>query len=109
MKRRRRKKVPNLQGTVLGVAWYSRAEWARMRKAVPDPEKLEETYEEWESMATATLAQLEATGVTLERVPLEAEEFLAWCRASGRAPDSAARAHFSAEKLRRRHLAERTP
>jgi len=104
--KRNRSKGARLERTVLGVAWYSRAEWERLRAAVPDPDRFEATYEEWESMATATLAQLEAAGVTLQRVPIEAEEFLAWCRAGERAPDASARAHFSAEKLRQRHLDE---
>jgi len=106
MKRRRREKTSSLGGTVLGVAWYSRADWQRLREAVPDADRLEETYEEWVSMATAALAEMKAAGISPERVPVDAEEFLAWCRAGRRAPDSSARAQFSAEKLRQRHLGE---
>lgn len=104
MNDKRKKKAAGLKNLVMGVAWYSSAEWERMRAAVSDPEKLEDTYEEWESMALAALEQLEETGIIPERVPVQAEEFLAWCRENSREPDSGARAHFAAEKLRQRDL-----
>jgi hypothetical protein len=102
MKRKRKRKRPDLEGVVLGVAWYSPAEWERLREAVPDPERLENSYEEWEGMALSALAQLEEAGITPERVPVEAEQLLAWCRDSDREPDSAARAQFAADRLRQR-------
>lgn len=89
------------------MAWYSAAEWERVKETVPDPERLEESYEAWESLANATMSKLERAGITAERVPLDLDRLLAWCKENDRDPDSEARAHFAAEELRRRDLASR--
>jgi hypothetical protein len=106
MKRWRKRKLSDHRGMVVGVAWYSPAEWERLRAAVPDPDNLEETYEEWEAMASAALAQFEESGVNAKRVPVEAEEFLTWCSSKKLEPDSSARSQFAVEKLRQLDLAE---
>jgi hypothetical protein len=37
---------------IVGMAWYSAAEWERLKEVVPDPDHLEPTHEEWGSAAT---------------------------------------------------------
>ena len=32
---------------VAGVAWYSSTEWQRLREVAADPDRLEDTYQEW--------------------------------------------------------------
>lgn len=86
-------------------AWYSPEEWERLNAAVPDPERLEDSYEEWEAMASASFAEIKEAGLDLVRVPVEAEEFLAWCSDNDLRPDSGARSRFAAERLRQRDLA----
>jgi hypothetical protein len=107
MKRKKKFKKPTTKRIVTGVAWYSPADWEQVKRAVPDPERLEDTYEAWESMATAAMAEFEAVGVRLERVPVQAQEWVAWCRQTGQAPDGGARSQFVAEKLRKRDLDKR--
>ena len=61
MKRRKKKRrEPVLLRT--GVAWYRPEQWERLRDIVPDPEALEETYEEWLAMATRALSRLAEQG-----------------------------------------------
>lgn len=104
--RKRKPKTPNREGMVLAVAWYSASEWKQLKEVVPDPERLEATYEEWESIANAALADLERGGAAPKRVPVGVEDLLDWCKKSGREPDGSARAQFAAEKLRKADRSE---
>ena len=106
MKRKPRKKAPDLRGVITGVAWYSPEQWEQMKAVVPDPENLEPSYEEWVSMASAALVQLKEAGIVWEKVLIEAEEFVAWCEEGQRALGSSARSQFAAEKIRQRYLQE---
>jgi hypothetical protein len=49
-RRRKRYQVPNTM-TQLGLAWYSREDWERLREIADDRDKLDDTYEDWERQA----------------------------------------------------------
>ena len=61
-----------------GVAWFDREQWQRLREVAADP----------------------------ERVPVDTEELIAWCKDRARSIDSSARAEFAARQLRKVHLSE---
>jgi hypothetical protein len=84
----------------VGVAWFTREQWALVRAAAVDPERLRSTYERWLTMAEDGLAKLSAAGCQAETVHLEANELVLWCESESRQLDSAARAGFAAHKLR---------
>lgn len=86
--------------TLVGVAWYSRSTWTRLREIAPDGADLEATYEAWLNVFDDGLATLRAAGVTPRRVEVDLMAFAEWCQSLGRAPDSAARAAFVSEQLR---------
>jgi hypothetical protein len=71
-----------------GVAWFDPEQWRRLRQLAADPERLEESYEAWVAMAERAIRDLEATGVLIERVPVDTEELVAWCKGQGRPIDS---------------------
>jgi hypothetical protein len=73
MRTRKRKSRPP-QGMVVGMAWYSAAEWKRLKEVVPDPDHLEPTHEEWESAATKGLADLKQLGVDARRAAWRMKE-----------------------------------
>ena len=54
----------------------------------------------------APAAGLEATGILIERVPVDTEELIAWRKDRARPIDSSARAEFAARQLRKIHLSE---
>ena len=85
--------------SVTGVAWYRREDWSRLREIASDRTKLDDSYEAWLAGAQKTLLELAVAGVTARRVDVEA--LVRWCRAEGRPVDSAARAAFVADQLRR--------
>ncbi len=89
-----------------GVAWFDREQWQRLREVAADPERLEESYEAWVAMAERAIRRLEAAGMLIERVPVDTEELIAWCKDRARPIDSSARAEFTACQLRKVHLSE---
>ena len=91
---------------VIGVAWYSRDMWERLRNVAPDGDDLEQTHEDWLIVFDRALAQLRTAGVKPERIPIDVDAFLDWCGANREQPDSSARAGYASEVLRRRHESE---
>lgn len=83
----------------IGVAWYTSDQWRAVRDSAADPERLEDTYEEWVTVAEDALKQIAATGVTPERVFLDAEGFSEWCRSCGRINEASARAQYASVLL----------
>ena len=93
----------NDSDAVTGIAWYRRDQWTRLRELASDADKLEESYEDWLAGAQKTLVQMKVAGVRTQRVEIDLDELARWCRAEGRALDSAARASFVASQLRLAH------
>ncbi len=87
---------------VLGIAWYSREDWPKLKSVAADPEVIEETYDEWLQVVERTRRQLRAQGLEPERVEVNIDELVEWCREAQRPVDAFARAEFTAELLRRR-------
>ncbi len=88
--------------TVLGVAWYRRDQWNRLLEIVSDRDQLEDTYDEWQSTARKQFDKLAKPGHPIRKVDIDVEELLLWCDAENRPVDGAARAEFTAAKLRER-------
>lgn len=93
----------NDRNVVTGIAWYRRDQWTRLRELASDADKLEESYDDWLAGAQTTLVQMGVAGVRAQRVDVDLDELVRWCRAEGRALDSAARAAFAATRLRLAH------
>jgi len=87
--------------SVTGVAWYRREDWSRLREIASDRTNLDDSYEAWLAGAQKTLLDLAIAGVAARRVSVDVEALVRWCRAEGRPVNSAARAAFVADQLRR--------
>ena len=92
--------------TVTGCAWYRADQWERLREISVDREKLGDTYEEWVANAKKALREMRKAGIHAEKVEVDVEELLAWCRAEGRDVDGKARSQYAAEMVRRRYEGE---
>ena len=88
---------------ITGIAWYRRDQWARLRGLAADPDKLEESYDDWLAGAQKTLIRMAATKVRAQRVEVDVDALVRWCRLEGRPMDSAARAAYAASQLKRAH------
>jgi hypothetical protein len=102
-KRRRRTRTREASGMAVGVGWYSREKWEQLRVVAADPEQLGPSYEEWLEMAEGSLADLAGSGLRPEKVELDIDKLVAWCKAQNRPIDAAARADFTSRYLRMKH------
>jgi hypothetical protein len=85
--------------TQLGLAWYSREDWERLREIADDRDKLDDTYEDWERQALKMIHDLEAVGRRIQKVPINIEALIAWCRERKRRIDMAARSEYVSHLL----------
>jgi hypothetical protein len=78
----------------VGVTWYTRDEWARVKAVATDPERFEATFEEWERMAEAALLKFQVVGLVASKVFIDANALLAWCLVHNTPNNASARARF---------------
>lgn len=83
----------------LGVCWYSEKDWLLVKPTAVDPERFEDNYQSWLTMAEEALHVMDGK-VHAERVLIHADEFAQWRNANSRINNADARAAFVAEKLR---------
>jgi hypothetical protein len=106
-RRRRRERSQVLSGaTQLGLAWYSREDWERLREIADDRDKLDDTYEDWERQALKLIHDLEAAGRRIRKVPINIEALVSWCRERKCRIDMAARADYVSHLLQGKKGAE---
>jgi hypothetical protein len=85
---------------VVGIAWYRRDQWARLREISLDADEIEATYDEWLECAWKRMSELRQHGCEAQRVDVDTEELLRWCTKKGVRVDAAARSEFAAERVR---------
>ncbi|MFP4455861.1 MAG: hypothetical protein ACLFN6_08520 [Desulfonatronovibrio sp.] len=85
----------------VGVAWYETQEdWAGIKSTAMDPERFENTYEEWKSMAAKELVKMVKAGILPVKISLTPEEFSTWCVIHNRKNNAENRADYAALKMR---------
>lgn len=84
----------------IGLAWYSREGWERLRAIADDREQLDDSFEEWERGALQVIRDLASVGRQVRRVPIDVEAYATWCRERGCGLDSASRAEYVTERLK---------
>jgi len=88
---------------VVGVAWFDRKQWKRLTEAVADRAELDDTYEQWQQSALDAERMLESQGQKVERVHVEVESLVYWCREKGLPVNGKSRADYVTQLMRRRH------
>jgi hypothetical protein len=78
----------------LGLAWYTRAGWERLRDLAADGDALDDCFEDWERGALAAIGEFKAAGRDVRKVPIDVEALAVWCAHQGRQLDGAARAAY---------------
>jgi hypothetical protein len=91
------------QNPAVGVAWYTSSEWSRVKAAAADPERFENSFEEWLVIAEDALVQLRSTGLSAERFLVNADELAKWCGENRLENNASARARFVSEQLQARN------
>ena len=100
MRKRRRQVARDTNKTVMGVAWYRRDQWDRLLEISSDRGELEDTFDEWKTVAEENLRNLARHGYKFRKVAIDVEELLIWCNSQNRDVDGDARTEFTVVKLR---------
>jgi hypothetical protein len=82
----------------VGVGWYTAEEWAKMKASVTDAERFEASFSEWQAVAEKFLVDIRKQGIFPTKCFIIASELLAWCLATGKVNNGAARAEFVAQQ-----------
>ncbi len=86
----------------LGFAWYTKRQWVQFRELADGLEALDDNYEDWLRTAEEAVADLTSRGVVVEKFPLNVDVVAEWCARQGRPFNSAGRAAFKTQPLRKR-------
>lgn len=98
-KKQARLKEKSQQGVVVGITWYTPETFAHMKSVAADADGLDDTYEDWRKNVKRFVRFMEKDGRQVIKVPIDIDEWVAWCRKTGRDLDGEARSEFVAEKL----------
>lgn len=86
-----------------GIAWFLEKDWPRIRTLMTDSHKLPDTYPDWLRRAEMGEQQLLRSGLTVERVIIDPDEFSRWCKEHGVPPESAARIAYASDAVARKY------
>lgn len=82
----------------IGLPWYSREDYPRIRAMMSDRHNLAPTYDSWLAAAENNESVGQQAGLQVIRIMIEPEAFTRWCAEKDVEPDSAARRDYAAEK-----------
>lgn len=89
----------------VGIAWFSSAEWQKLKAIADDRADLDDSYNDWVKAAEKILQDLASKGIAARKVETTIEELHRWCKAEKRKLDGAARSEYAAWWLRNEHKA----
>ncbi|HEV3202619.1 MAG TPA: hypothetical protein VGZ73_32220 [Bryobacteraceae bacterium] len=85
------------RGGGVGMVWYRREDYARLKQMFPDGDSLPDTFEDWCEKSREVCGVLRSEGIVLRKVYLDPETFPAWCEARGLQMDAQARTKYAME------------
>lgn len=79
----------------VGIPWYQREQWDRLKHTLQDADVLPHSYDDWFEQAQGQLESLEAEGMLPVKAYIDPDTFPAFCCARGLKIDAAARNEFA--------------
>jgi len=89
-----------LQG--IGIPWFEPTEWERARAVIADAGLLGHSHAEFVANLERVEHNLRRQGAALIRVTIHLDDFIAWCRLTGREVNAKSCADFAA-RLAKQH------
>jgi hypothetical protein len=77
------------------AAWFRREDYQRIRQIMDDSDKFPADFDAWEQRAKGQVKEAKRHGLIITPVPLDPDDFLAFCKAEKMSPNSEARAKFA--------------
>jgi hypothetical protein len=84
-------------GHAIGMAWYLRRDYRRIVEIMDDGERFPPSFDAWLGIAETLETKFSDCGLSVIRVTIEPETFLAWRAARGLPADAALRDLFASE------------
>lgn len=79
------------------MPWFRSEDWPRWKHLLADGHRLPPTYEAWFHRVELVRRRLERDGRRVERIMMDPEIFIGWCRAHDLVPNSASGWRYAAE------------
>ncbi|CCG07908.1 hypothetical protein [Pararhodospirillum photometricum] len=86
---------------IIGMAWFRREDWPRVRDIMEDADALPATYEKWLYRAEKGEKLMGKSGVVVKRAYIDPETFPDWCAAHSLNIDAQGRTRFAADWVRK--------
>lgn len=67
------------QVSAIGIAWYKRADYSRIREIMADGHKLPITFDKWQKLAEDTERTAKSRGMAVVRAHIDPDHFISWC------------------------------
>jgi len=96
-------KHPPGRTLALGLAWFDRKQWQRLTEVAEDRNALDDTFEQWKQSALEAVRMIEREGQKVEKVHIEVESLVSWCKEKGLPVNGKSRAEYVTQMMRRRH------
>jgi hypothetical protein len=87
--------VVKKQALTVGIAWYTREDWTRLKTLFEDAESLPANYTDWLTFAELSLQALAQQGISAYKVYITPDQFAAWCREKGLRKNALARMQYA--------------
>ncbi len=91
----------NSKDIVVGIGWYRRVQYDKLLEFAADRDKLEDTYEAWTASAEEAFRNGLKAGMKMQKVYIDVDNLLAWCKQQSLALNGEARARYVTYQLRR--------
>ena len=88
---------------VVGFAWFDRQQWHRLTEVVDDRNELDDTFEQWERSALDALRTLERQGQRAEKIHIDVDVLVSWCKGKGLLVNGASRSQYVSFVLQQRN------
>jgi hypothetical protein len=88
---------------VIGLAWFRKEDYPRLREIFEDAHEMHDTWEEWVESAKNVEERLKTEGFIVDRIHIHPDTFPEWCRKAGVRVIASARSRFTAEAVARKH------
>ena len=89
---------------LFGIAWYRENQWELFKKVADDTDKLEETCQEWQKSAKKIELDLLLKGTNTERVDIDINELIKWCKRNKKSNTSESRSEYVAEFIKNKNV-----
>jgi hypothetical protein len=86
-----------MQALDVGLPWYRRSDYQRIREIMLDGDIFEPTFDKWQGLAEKAERKFKARGQRPHRAIIEPDKFIAWCAANGREVDAHGRTGYAAD------------